>query len=265
MLEESNPMLPKKAFPWKLTIFPALEVFFFISAIFESNLFLSLLFMLVASVLLSFSIHIYFHECVHARKNYPIAVNIIHSLLLGLPFDGYRVHHFNHHTHENGLKDFSTTWFMQDGKRVGYSACSYYFGWIRQLNAAMREPEPFDQSLGDVATIKARIPVQKVAILFFFIILAFAGFKYFILYFLLIYFGWAFSALHNYGQHPPIEKEPICTYADQRYNVFFFNNGLHWEHHDKPWLSWDELELDKNSNRINHAHLIEPCFQGKKQ
>lgn len=251
----------KKKFPWKLAIFPALEVFFFIVSTAVSNPFLSILFILIASVLLSFSIHVFFHECVHARESYPTPVNIVLSVILGLPIDGYRVHHFNHHTYANGLKDFSTTWFMKNGKKVGYSACSYFFGWIRQLNAAMRDPESFDPELGDVVKIKERIPVQKMALLFVFIALAFIGFKYFILYFMLIYFGWAFSALHNYGQHPPIEDEPICTYAEHKYNFLFFNNGLHWEHHDKPWLSWDQLRLDENSNRINHAHLVEPCLR----
>ncbi len=260
MLTKTN-----KAFPWGLAVFPVLEIGFFVLSLWSSSVFLSFIFMLVAAVFLSFSIHVFFHECVHVRSKYPPLVNIINSLLLGLPFDGYRVHHYNHHTHCNSLKDFSTTWFLKDGELQGYSVASYFFGWIRQLNAAMKELEPFDPKLGDVVEIKARIPVQKIALLFFFILLALIGFKYFILYLLLVYFGWAFSALHNYGQHPPIASKPICTYESRRYNSLFFNNGLHWEHHNQPWLSWDKIELDNKSDRIHHAHLIEPCFHWRKQ
>jgi fatty acid desaturase len=260
MTDHSN-----RAFPWELSVFPVLEVCFFVFSILVSNPLLSILLVLIASILLSFSIHIFFHECVHTRESYPTSINIINSILLGLPFDGYRVHHYNHHTYANGLKDFSTTWFMQNGNQIGYSVSAYFFGWVRQLKVAIHDPEPFDQNLGDVAKIKNRIPPQKAALLFIFIAFAFIGFKYFILYLMLIYFGWAFSALHNFGQHPPLEGDPVCTYADKQYNLLFFNNGLHSEHHVKPWLSWDKLKPDNYSHRINHAHLIEPCLPRRKE
>ena len=254
---------PCKPFPWKLAIFPLFEVAFFIAAILVGNYFLSFLFIIIAGIFLSFSIHIFFHECVHVRDEYPMSINIINTLLLGLPFDGYRVHHFNHHTYANDLNDFSSTWHIQKGKKTAFSACRYSFGWLRQLAMALKEPKPFDKAWGDVVKIKARIEPQKIALFLFCIAIAFIGLKAFLFYFTLVYLGWGFSALHNYGQHPPIEKEPICTYANKAYNVIFFNNGLHWEHHDKPWLSWDLIECDSRSSRIKHAHLIEPCYRSQ--
>lgn len=253
-----------KPFPLKLAVFPLLELFFFIASCLANNLFISFVFIVLAGILLSFSIHIFFHECVHVRDEYPLGINIINTLLLGLPFDGYRVHHFNHHTYANDLKDFSTTWYLKDGIKTPFSAYRYSFGWLRQLSASIKEPDPFDKSLGDVLKIKTRIEPQKVALFVFCIALAFIGLKAFSLYFALVYLGWGFSALHNYGQHPPIKNEPICTYASKTYNTLFFNNGLHWEHHDKPWLSWDQIELDKNSFRIKYAHLIEPVLRRNK-
>ena len=249
-----------KPFPWKLSIFPLLELLFFILAYVASAPLFSFLLILVAAVLLSFSIHIFFHECVHVRDEFPLPFNVLATLFLGLPFDGYRVHHFNHHTYINDLKDFSSTWFEENGKKKGFTPCRYAFGWLRQLSRAIREPKPFDASLGDVAKVKTRIEPQKIALFLFSILLAFISLKVFILYFALVYFGWAFSALHNYGQHPPIKQEPVYTYANKIYNALFFNNGLHWEHHDKPWLSWNQLLLDDDSPRIKHSHLIEPCI-----
>ena len=242
------------SFPWKLAVFPLLEVLSFIGALYVDSFFLSIILVLVAGVFLSFSIHVFFHECVHAKSVYSTPVNIINSLILGLPFDGYRVHHFNHHCHENSLKDFSTTWFLQNDNKTGFSCLSYSLGWIRQLLKSINEPEPFDEKFGDANEIKQRIPIQKMAILSILIVLTFADWKYLVLYLLLVYSGWAFSALHNYGQHPPIEGEPICTYANHTYNLLFFNNGLHSEHHKKPWLLWDSIELDNNSIRIDHPH-----------
>lgn len=253
----------KPIFPWKLAVFPLLEVSFFIASLLVGNIFLSIALVLVAGVFLSFSIHVFFHECVHAKPAYSTPVNIINSLILGLPFDGYRVHHFNHHCYENSLKDFSTTWFLNNGIKTGFSYLRYSLGWVRQLQTAINEPEPFDEKFGSVKEIKQRIPIQKMAILFLLIALAFIGWKYVVLYLLLIYSGWAFSALHNYGQHPPIESEPICTYPNNTYNLLFYNNGLHSEHHKKPWLAWDSLELDNNSIKINKPHLINPFFTGE--
>lgn len=252
--------IENKNFPWKLGIYPLLELVFFIAANMVSNPLLSLIFVVIAGVMLSFSIHIFFHECVHVREEFPMPINIINTIFLGLPFDGYRVHHYNHHTYANGLKDFSSTWYIKNSKKTAFSACRYTFGWLQQLSKAMQEPKPFNEKLGDVAVIKARIYPQKLTLFFFCLLLAFIGLKTFILYFILVYFGWAFSSLHNYGQHPPIQEELICTYENKLYNRVTFNNGLHWEHHDKPWLSWEQLEIDKKSSRINHPHLIQPCF-----
>jgi len=248
-----------KIIPWKLAIYPLMELLFFLAANLASNPLLSFSFIVIAGIMLSFSIHIFFHECVHVCEEYPLPVNIVHTIFLGLPFDGYRVHHYNHHTYANDLDDFSTTWHLKNGVKTAFNPCRYTFGWLRQLSRAINEPKPFKQSLGDVFKIKARIEPQKIALFLFCILLAFISLKTFILYFALVYFGWAFSALHNYGQHLPIQDEVICTYPNGFYNKLTFNNGLHWEHHDKPWLAWDKIKLETNSNRINLPHLLQPC------
>ena len=251
----------QRTYPWKLALFPLLELVLFITAVLVPNHLLSLLLVLLAGVLLSFSIHIFFHECVHWHSRYPQWINIIHSLFLGLPFDGYRVHHYNHHTYANNVEDFSTTWRVIDGNTSGFPPCQYAIGWPRQLKRAVREPHPFDPVMGDVNSIKSRIPLQKLALLILMVLLVLLSFKAFLLYLLLVYSGWAFSALHNYGQHLPTPEEVIVTYPNQLYNKLFFNNGLHWEHHHMPWLSWDQLTLDPHSKRISHPHLLEPCFK----
>jgi fatty acid desaturase len=249
-----------KPIPWQLGIFPLLELVFFLLANLADHYFISFVFVLVASLLLSFGIHIFFHECVHTRENYSSPVNILFTIFLGFPFDGYRIHHLNHHTHSNGLNDFSSTWRLSNGKKIGYSTWNYSVGWLRQVQRAIHAQNPFDTSWGDVEDIKIRIQPQKVALFLFVLSLAFIGLKAFVLYLVLIYFGWAFTSLHNYGQHPPIDQEPVCTYSNKTFNYLFFNNGLHWEHHDKPWLSWNQIKLDSKSPRIHYAHLINPCL-----
>lgn len=246
-------------FPIALAIFPLLEGVFFIEATQHSHPVAVIALLIASAVMLSFSIHIFFHECVHYRARYPQTINLLYSLFLGLPFDGYRVHHLNHHTYENGLKDFSSTWKRQQGENVAHSVCRYSLGWLRQLKAAMRAPHPFDPRWGNVVAIKSRIPIQKIALVVFSLLLVLIDLKLLLLYGGLIYLGWAFSSLHNYGQHPPTEQSPICTYPSKIYNQLFFNNGLHWEHHQQPQHHWDQIKLASQSPRIPSPHLINPC------
>jgi fatty acid desaturase len=251
-----------RPFPWTMCIVPLLEGLFFILAGTTSNLLLSLVFLTLAGLFLSYSIHIFFHECVHTRGRFPTAFNLLGSIFLGLPFDGYRVHHYNHHTHDNRAEDFSTTWrYGEDGKApVGFTALSYSLGWPRQLVRAMKEPNPFSQDYGDPLQIKSRIPPQKLTIGLFFILLLIVDWHSALHYVALIYIGWAFSAMHNFGQHPPIEGRPIGSYPGRLYNRLTFNNGLHGEHHRHPSLAWHELEPESDSYDIGCAHFLYPIY-----
>lgn len=250
-------------FPWAMCIVPFLEGLFFVSACTAGNLLVSLLLLLLAGLFLSYSIHIFFHECVHTRNCFPVWFNIAGSIFLGLPFDGYRVHHYNHHTYSNSLEDFSTTWRVKGGhsNKVGFSVLSYALGWPRQLMRAMKAPNPFSEELGDSRVVKGRIPIQKNAIAGFIILLLFIHWQSALLYIALIYIGWTISALHNFGQHPPLSGDPIGSYSNWLYNRLFFNNGLHSEHHKYPALPWHELEPDSDSYEIGCAHFLYPLYQ----
>ena len=250
------------ALPWALAIFPVLEAVFFIASALalQHSIWLALFFLLLASLNLSFAIHIFFHECVHAKSDYSNLFKWPASILLGLPFDGYRVHHYNHHSFENSEHDFSTTWIWENGAARPRSAWSYTFGWPRQLVRSVKCLTPFGGTPDAANRIKQRIPSQKKALLLNFIILLLIGWEYLLLYIALIYFGWAFTSLHNYGQHPPIEKIDVSTYASAWYNQLFFNNGLHWEHHHFPTLSWQEIRLHPDSPRIMQPHIIHPLM-----
>lgn len=245
-----------------MCIVPFLEGLFFVLAAAASNLLVSLMCLLVAGLFLSYSIHIFFHECVHVRSRFPGWFNSISSIFLGLPFDGYRVHHYNHHTYDNHLEDFSTTWRKNDDETpaVGFTVASYTLGWPRQLIRAVKEPNPFANEFGNPHEVKSRIPVQKKAIAAFLFLLLIINWRFAILYIALIYIGWTISALHNFGQHPPLEGSPIGSYNNQLYNRLLFNNGLHSEHHKYPSLPWHELVPDKNSYEIGCAHFLYPVY-----
>ena len=129
----------KTDFPWKMAIYPLFEIIFLILSfiLFEQHLELAILCLLIAAIGVSFSVHIFFHECVHYANRFPAYFNYLASLLMGLPFDGYRIHHYNHHCHENSEHDFSTTWIYSGGTRKARSVMSYIVGWPRQLMASL--------------------------------------------------------------------------------------------------------------------------------
>ncbi len=244
-------------------IFPFLELIFFVGSALMLNysIIISAFLLLISGVWLSFSVHIFFHECVHRNERYSSLFNWVATILMGLPFDGYRIHHFNHHRYENGSCDFSTTWKWQGSNKIPRPLLSYALGWPRQLIAGMGCENPFGGSRSDAERIKQRIPAQKKALLFSIIVLAVLSWKILLLYLALIYLGWALSSVHNYGQHPPIEGNLITTFTNELYNKIFFNNGLHWEHHHAPSLRWNELLPEANSYRIQHSHLISPLVR----
>lgn len=252
----------RSSFPWELSIFPLLELVFFIGSVvmLKWSLLLAILLLLLASLSLSFGIHIFFHECVHRRPQYACLFNCVASVLMGLPFDGYRIHHYNHHAFENGAQDFSTTWKTHTESKVAYSLCTYTLGWPRQLINSVKCKTPFGSSPDGANQIKTRIPAQKIALLLTFTATLLIGWKVLLLYVTLIYVGWALTSLHNFGQHPPIENADIPSYLNVLYNRVFFNNGLHWEHHAFPELHWHELVPNNLSPKINHAHIISPLL-----
>jgi len=247
---------------WTIAIFPLMELGLFIASImyFNHSIVLSIIFLLLASICLSFSVHIFFHEYVHRSEHYPTLFNLIATALIGLPFDGYRIHHYNHHQYENGEKDYSTTWAFKQGIKSPRSLLSYVLGWPRQLLNSTRTTVALNAKNGVIVRIKQRITLQKRLLLTIYILLLLIDWRLLIAYLLLIYTGWAFTALQNYGQHPPIENGEACSYVQPLYNRLFFNNGLHGEHHNKPTLSWYQLVPDNNSKRISHAHLLNPFF-----
>lgn len=262
----TKPSAPN-AFPWALSIFPLLELGCFVAgaALLERSPALSVALLLLASLNLSFGIHIFFHECVHRSSHYSALFKSAASIMIGLPFDGYRVHHYNHHAFENGPRDFSSTWIYRGDQKIAHSVWSYTFGWPRQLVASVKSRIPFGATPERADRIKKRIPSQKSALLLAMLAMLLIDWKILLLYLALIYLGWAFTSLHNYGQHPPIEGAGVSTYAGKRYNALFFNNGLHWEHHARPAVPWNALTPDAGSPRIRSAHILNPLLPSTPQ
>lgn len=253
----------KKTFPVRMLVLPVLEVILLGGAaiMFHYNLAVSLLLLLTASMAMNLTLHIFLHECVHYKRQYSRFTNCLLSLLTGLPFSGYRLHHYNHHKYNNRLKDYSTTWIKkialsEAGRLEPRGVLSYSIGWPRQIIWNISNERLFAISKASLLKIQALVKIERLFLALFYIGLVLAGLEIFSLYFITIYIGWSLVALHNYGQHPPVKGNPVTTYSGKWYNRLLFNNGLHWEHHNSPWLAAEQLIIDRNSTRSSKPHIF---------
>lgn len=206
---------------------------------------LSILLILLAGLFLNFSLHITVHHFVHFRFQFTlinVTIELLYSITLGLPYTFYKMQHFNHHRYNNQLGDFTSTWTESNGKLVPKNLLKYIlFWWIpTQTNIFKRAEEDGDLKPGD----KMKMGVQLIFILCIYLGLYFINPLYTILYLVMFYTGWSLVALTNFGQHLPIAYGESYSYLNAFYNVIFFNNGLHHEHHKKPNLNYNELKKE---------------------
>lgn len=217
----------------------------------------------VVSILaLNFTVHVSLHEFVHhylPKTNYD-PISFLFSIFAGLPFDGYRLHHFNHHEHNNGLKDYSSTWSTYKGKIKPHNIFYYSFCWPLFLDKARIDIQN-KISKGLIPSLFGpRLRFQKLMLFAFYALLFIFSKKLFLVYFFSIYAGWVLISIHNYGQHPPLpgKKDQPTTYTSDIFNMLFFNNGFHWEHHNDPDKFWSDLKPSKKSKKISVPHILEP-------
>ncbi len=200
-------------------------------------------FCLLASVFLSYSVHVTFHEFVHRTATAPYGRwwSLPATIFLGMPLDGYRIHHMNHHAYNNNFRDFSSTWRLSGGKLLPRGPWGYCLGWPRYLARVRKSILLAHRKKHFPASFPRRVREQKFFLLFFLVVLGFTFPRGLALYLLTVYLGWAWISLHNYLQHPPKAPGRITSVYLPLYNLFFCNNGLHREHHHEPGLPWKDL------------------------
>lgn len=250
-----------------LITYPVVQVLTFYLAchyLVHNELLLASALIFVCGLFLSFSLHISFHYHVHHKPNnllFRRILDLLISVLLGFPFHFYQIQHFIHHKYDNGIEDFTSTYKMENGLLVPKSILSYSLLWFTQINRRSKFSEKAT-SLGFLnKKIRRKIAGESLFTLFCLVCLFTIKPFYVIAYIVMIYLGWVFIALHNYGQHLPDSQLSKIGYSyyGKFYNYLFLNNGLHYEHHDKPGIKYWDLKEDKNNAGLNKwIHLFDP-------
>jgi fatty acid desaturase len=242
----------------RLLVFPAVEV----SAImlawisWSRSLVRFAACILLGAVALSYSLHIVFHEVVHRRyfRRQPFRVisELLISLLLGTPFSEYYQSHWRHHRYTNLIQDSTSTWRMTSSGVHPRGFWSYSLGWMgissRAIKALVRE-----KRTGELSNdIVRKIYCQGALLLVLHCSLLLLAPALWLAYVLTIYFGYVGIAAINYLQHPPrvYGSGYTTSFHSHFYNAVFYNNGLHFEHHERMQAPIAHLKPTNDSGQI---------------
>jgi len=210
---------------------------------------------------------------------------VLESLAIGMPHQLYHHYHMNHHQGDNDRKG-------PDGSTRDWSSIFRH--------SADDGPEPFWRyclvsffrvEVGPVLAVAVRhgwknavqVAVETLAIAVMWAVFAVLCWQYFVFFYLPSYFfGWVLSYAEGYLEH--FGGQPGNPYANSvssyntLYNLTWFNNGYHQEHHWDPKCHWTKLpalskrlepDLKANGTKIlNGPHLtalLEDWLRGKQQ
>jgi fatty acid desaturase len=247
----------------RLLLFPALQLTLFILSIqlLQERPVLAALALLASSFAMSLTLHITIHEQVHQTLFFKQLNPLIHgvaSVFIGAPFAGYKWHHWNHHRHNNGPCDYSSTWTESPDGLTPKGRISYSLGWPMTLARAQKSMGK-EIALGEVPDeILKEISWQKILTPAFILALWLFGAPVLaIAYMTHIYFGWVLISSHNYSQHPPVSGHVSLStsFKSRAFNQLFFNNGLHFEHHSAPGIPHNQLCALKEAPTVRLPHF----------
>jgi fatty acid desaturase len=173
---------------------------------------------------------------------------VFNSLLLGGPQTLYRFHHLHHHRYNNDApdpetgttKDLSSTWRFSQWPGFEEGFLSYALqGYFRSdFGVFLREAKK-RQMLGWVI-------VESAAWLGLLVVLGIVnplGLAFF--YLPVWYLGNAAAQAENYLEHhgalPGNRKTDSVSSYGKLYNLIWFNNGFHQEHHYRPQVHWTRV------------------------
>ncbi len=202
------------------------------------------------SICMSFIVigHYFLHNPFFTSKRLNALFGMFNSMLLGTPQTFHRLHHLQHHRYNNDAPDprtgttgdFSSTW--RYSKRAGreenffrYALLAYFRSDLGYLFREMRRLR-----LGRQVAAEAGALVLMLAA---FAVLNPLGLAAFYLPVWLL--GNMATHAQNYLEHhhaiPGDRRTDSVSSYGRLYNLIWFNNGYHQEHHYRPQVHWTRL------------------------
>lgn len=174
------------------------------------------------------------------------AYSIVESLGLGVPHVLYHHYHRNHHwgasdaLGSNGTtRDWSSIYrYGRHGRAEGFWRYSVLSFFRVEVKAVLRATARHHQL--------AQLAIESVALGAFWLVMVLLNWRYFLLFYLPSYYlGWVLSYMEGYLEHFGAVSgnrlaDSVSSYH-RLYNLLWFNNGYHQEHHWDPKTHWTRM------------------------
>jgi fatty acid desaturase len=195
------------------------------------------------------------------------AFGLLETLALGVPHMLYHHYHLNHHAGDNDAKG-------PDGTTRDWSSI-YRYGKGRDPEAFWKYclVSFFRVEVGPVIQTVIRhgrkhvmqTVAETIVLAAFWAAMALVNWRYFLFFYLPSYYlGWVLSYaegyLEHYGCQPGNPFANSVSSYNRLYNLLWFNNGYHQEHHWDPKVHWTRMEQlhqrIKPQLTANHTRIL---------
>lgn len=182
--------------------------------------------------------------------------SVLETLSIGLPQVCYHHYHLNHHKGDNDRKgpdgttrDWSSIFRHSPDDRAESFLKYVFLGFFRV------EMGPLFRTIWKHGWKEvAQTAVEIVTLGAFWLFMAWYDWRYLAFFYVPAYYlGWCMSYAEGYFEH--YGAEPGNPYANsvssynRPYNVLWFNNGYHQEHHWDPKAHWTQMPALSNAMR----------------
>lgn len=192
--------------------------------------------------------HNFIHNSFFHQNRFNRLFGVLETLAIGMPHQLYHHYHMNHHWGDNDARG-------PDGTTRDWSSIFRH--------SKDDKPEPFWRycllsffrvEVGPVLNVAMKhgwknmvqVGVETFALGAFWAVMAWVNWQYFCFFYLPSFFlGWVLSYaegyLEHYGARPGNEYANSVSSYNRLYNLLWFNNGYHQEHHWDPKRHWTKM------------------------
>jgi fatty acid desaturase len=211
--------------------------------------------------------HNFIHNAYFSNQWFNRAYSVLETIALGVPHVLYHHYHMNHHFGDNDkkgpdgtTKDWSSIYRygMNDQPESFWSYCFVSFFRV-EIGPAIRVIIRH----GRAEIIQAAVETAVLAAFWGMMVLT--NWRYFVVFYLPSYYlGWVLSYAEGYLEHyrcvPGNYFANSVSSYNRLYNLLWFNNGYHQEHHWDPKVHWTRMrELHKQIKPqllANHTRIL---------
>jgi len=191
--------------------------------------------------------HSFIHHPFFASRWQNDAYSVFSSLALQAPQTLYRVHHLEHHRYNNYAPDPATGRTLDGSSTYRYSK---HPGreeplWSYALYGPLRVDYGYLHARAKSAGGARLMWIETAAIALYMSLLALLNWRGGLCFYVpVLYLGQALALAHNYSEHhgarPGNRLTDAVSCYGRLYNLLWFNEGYHQEHHYRPQVHWTQ-------------------------